>query len=186
MIVAPFRSASTWNVWARAGAASSTPARTRTAIRIMMSYVSSLGGPRDGGDLVGEVHLAVVLRTVADLAPGAGQAPEPVGVAADAVDDEERDAIGVRDVLRLHHPDSLLRLIARREIRAEGSMHRRDITRLDVIDVVVARAADAPLHDFQPAAVHRAGGEHEAAQRVGRLRPAVPVVRGRGPRGPPH
>src|SRR6266403_1728483 len=150
------------------------------------SRSASLGGTRDGGDLVGEVHLAVVLGPVAELAPGAGQAPEPVGVAADAVDDEERNTVVVRDVLGLHHPDGLLRLIARREIRAEGPMHRRDIARLDVIDVVVARAADAPLHDFQPAAVHLAGGEHEAEQLVGRLRPAVPVVRARRHLGRDH
>src|SRR5882724_13162408 len=49
----------------------------------------ALGRAGDGGDLVGEVDLAVVLRLVADLRARVGEAPEPVRVAADAVDDEE-------------------------------------------------------------------------------------------------
>src|SRR5437870_916065 len=55
-----------------------------TSTRMVVS--SLLGRAGDLGDAVSEVHLAVVLRRVADLALGAGQAPEAVGVAADAVD----------------------------------------------------------------------------------------------------
>src|SRR5262245_65945561 len=65
-----------------------------------------------GGDLLGEVDLAVVQRLVADLRAGVGDAPEPVCVAADAVDDQEGHAVLVGDVLRLHHADGLLYLFA--------------------------------------------------------------------------
>src|SRR5262249_2983761 len=52
-----------------------------------MARLLHLRRARELGDAVGEIHLAVVLRRVADLALGAGQAPEAVRVAADAVDD---------------------------------------------------------------------------------------------------
>src|SRR4029453_6498251 len=48
---------------------------------------------RDGGDGVGEVPLAVVLGLVADLRLGAGQAPEPMRVAAYPINDQERHAV---------------------------------------------------------------------------------------------
>src|SRR3989454_6205119 len=149
-----------------------------TSTRMVVS--SLLGRAGDFGDPVGEVHLAVVLGRVADLAAGAGQAPEAVGVAADAVDDQEGDAVLVGDVERLHHLDGLLGLVARGEIGAERAVHDLDVAGLDGVEVVVAGGADAPLHDLQLAVVDLTGGEHEAEQLVGRLRPAVPVVGARG------
>src|SRR5206468_5294033 len=128
---------------------------------------------RDGGDRVGEVHLAVVLRLVTDLRLGAGQAPEAVRVAADPVDDQERNAVLVRDVRGLDHAYRLLNLIAPREIGTERPVHHFDVPGLHVLDIVVTRAADAPLDHFQLAAVDLAGGEDEAEQLVGRLGPAV-------------
>src|SRR5262245_15527661 len=82
---------------------------------------------RDLRDLVREVDLAVVLGTIADRVTGVGDGPEAVGVAADPVDDEERDAVLVADRFRLHHPDRLLDLVASREIGAERPMHRGDV-----------------------------------------------------------
>src|SRR5262245_41538357 len=152
---------------------------TSTRIVILLGGALFLGRARDGRDLIGEVDLAVVLGLVADLPLRAGQAPEPVRVAADAVDDQERDAVVVLDVFRLHHPDGLLGLVTRREVGAERTMHGGDVAGLDGVEVVVARATDAPLHDLELAAVHLAGGEHEAQQLVRGLRPAVPVVRAR-------
>src|SRR5438132_9533709 len=106
-----------------------------------------LRGAGDGGDLVGEVDLAVVFRRVADLLARVGDAPEAVGVAADAVDDEERHAVFVGDVLGLDHADRLLHLIPLGEIRTAAAVHHLDIARLDLAEVaVVARPADAPLH----------------------------------------
>src|SRR5260370_1741245 len=92
------------------------PPRGHAAATFCPSRSASLGGARDGGNLVGEVHLAVVLRLGAELSSRAGQAPEPWAVAADAVADEERHAVDCRDVLGLHHPDGLLPPIARPEI----------------------------------------------------------------------
>ena len=66
-----------------------------------------------------------------------------------------------------------------RQIGAERPVHRLQIAGRDVVDVVVARPADAPLHDLEPLAVDLAGGEDEAEQLVGGLGPAVPVVRAR-------
>src|SRR6202011_2071319 len=65
------------------------------------------GGAGNGSDLVGEVDLAVILRTVPDLPPGVGDAPKPVGVPTDAVDDQEGDTVLIRNVLGLDHPDCL-------------------------------------------------------------------------------
>src|SRR5262249_36980267 len=96
-----------------------------------------------GGDLLGEVDLAVAQRLVADLRAGVGDAPEPVCVAADAVDDQEGHAVLVGDVLRLHHADGLLYLVALREIGAEAAVHRLEIAGLREVGVVT-RAADAP------------------------------------------
>ncbi len=47
----------------------------------------------NAGDLVGEADLAVVFGRVTDLLEGVGQAPEAVGVAADAVDHQEWDPV---------------------------------------------------------------------------------------------
>src|SRR5262249_10425612 len=105
-----------------------------------------------------------------------GDTPEPVRVAADAVDDQERHAVLVLDPFRLHHANRLLDLVASREIRTEGAMHGGDVTGLDVIDVVVAWPPDAPLDDLELPAIDLPGGEDEADQLVGRLGPAIPVV----------
>src|SRR5207249_1299486 len=83
---------------------------------------------------------------------GAGQAPEAVCVAADPVDDQERYAVLVLDVGRLHHADRLLDLIAPREIGAERPMHHLDVPGLHLLDGVVAPPADTPLHDLAPLA----------------------------------
>src|SRR5215831_15607048 len=133
---------------ARGAAAAPRIARPMKARRLV---TPSSGRPsrlrraaRDGRDLVGEVHLAVVLRLVADLRLRAGQAPEAVRVAADPVDDQERDAVVVLDVLGLDHADGLLDLVAPREVRAERPVHHLDVARLHVLDVVVARTPDTP------------------------------------------
>src|SRR5262249_51196692 len=72
--------------------------------------VGEMCRPSDGRDLVREVHLAVVLGGIAERPPRAGEAPEAVRVAADAVDDQERDAVLVDDARRLDHSDRLLNL----------------------------------------------------------------------------
>ena len=83
----------------------------------------------------------------------------------------------VGDVLGLDHPDRLLHLVTPREVGAEGAVHDLDVARFHVVDVVVARAPDAPLHHLELPPVDLAGGEHEAQQLVGGLGPAIPVVR---------
>src|SRR5262245_1235313 len=140
-----------------------------------------LGSARPGGagesrDLVGEVDLAVVLGNVADLGPRVGDAPEAVGVAADAVHDQEGHAVLVGDVFRLHHADGLLDLISPREIGAEGAMHDLDVAWGDAIEVVVAWSPEAPLHARQPAAAHRAADQDDPGEVVGGLGQAVPVA----------
>src|SRR5882724_11709748 len=137
----------------------------------------ALRGLGNGGDLVREVDLAVVLGLVADLRARVGNAPEAMRVAADAVDDEEGHPVLVGNVLRLDHADGLLHLVALREIGAEAPVHHLEVSRLDLTEVgVVARPADAPLDHFLLFAIHLAGGEDEAQQLVGRLGPPVPVV----------
>src|SRR5215510_13105572 len=81
------------------------------------------GDPVDTGDLVGEVDLAVIGWLVAYGLAGVGDAPEAVGVAADAVDDEEGDVVGVFDALGLDHLDGLLDLVAAREVGPERAVH---------------------------------------------------------------
>src|SRR5713101_7805568 len=105
-----------------------------------------LRGLRDGGDLVGEVDLAVVLGLVSNLLPGVGDAPETMRIAADAVDDEEGHPVLVGDVLRLDHADGLLDLIPPRQVGPQSPVHDLDVAGLDVVDIVVARPADPPLH----------------------------------------
>src|SRR5215470_6367050 len=131
---------------APSGCAWISPCRTsiRVSSKCFGRYTgdpSALRRPGDRGDFVGEVHLAVVVRDVADLLAGAGEAPEAVRVAADAVDDEEGNAVLVGDVLGLDHPDRLLDLVAPREVGAERPVHGLDVAGLDLVDVVVARPA---------------------------------------------
>ncbi len=64
------------------------------------------------GDPVGEADQAVVVRRVAALLEGVGQAPEAVGVAADAVDHQERDSVRILDEVLIDHADRLLVLVA--------------------------------------------------------------------------
>ncbi len=92
----------------------------------------------------------------------------------------------VPDVLGLHHAHRLLHLVPLREIGAQRAVHDLEVARLHLVDIVVARAPDAPLHDLELAPVHLAGGEDEAQQLVGRLGPAVPVVRARRHLGRHH
>src|SRR5262249_13822242 len=108
-----------------------------------------LCGTGDRRDLVGEVHLAVVLRGIADLLARVGEAPEAVRVAADALDDQERHPVLVGDGLGLDHSDRLLPLVPARQVGAERAVHPLDVAGLDMIDVVVPRAADPPLDDLE-------------------------------------
>jgi hypothetical protein len=85
----------------------------------------------------------------------------------------------VLDALGLDHADGLLDLVPPRQVGAQRAVHDGNVPGGHAVDVVVARRPDAPLHDLEPAALHGAGGEHEAEQLVGGLGPAVPVVRAR-------
>src|SRR5215471_4869265 len=146
----------------------------------------SLGRAHQRGNLVGEVDLAVVLRLVADLPARTGDAPEAVRVAADAVHDQEAHPVLVRDVLGLDHPHGLLYLVALREVGAEPAVQHLQVGGVLAKVRIVARAADAPLDHLLHAAVHLAGGEDEAQELVGRLGPAIPVVRARRHLGRHH
>src|SRR5262249_33468108 len=121
--------------------------------------------------LVREADLAVVLGGVADHLLGAGDAPEAVAVAADAVEDLERGGGGGAVAGGVDRLDEGLRWVADAEGGAERPAQLLGIgSPLGEVDARLARPADPDLDVLQPLPVALdAGREDEAQVLVGLL-----------------
>src|SRR5207302_7118441 len=113
---------------------------------------------------VGEANLTIVLGLVADDLLGIDDAPEAVAVAADAVEDLEGDAVLVPDIRGFDRFHEELDLISDAQVGAETAMQRLEIVGAALVDVGLARAADADLDVFEPLAVALIAGREDESQ----------------------
>src|SRR5690606_7267742 len=130
-------------------------------------------------DQLFETNLAVILRRVTNDFAGIGDAPEGVGVIADAVKNLEWHAKLVADVRRLYAFDEQLRHIPLAEIHSQSAPHPPQIAQWRVGNIRFARSTDPNLHIFQRPAVDLADGEHEPEVFVYFFGPAVKIIRQR-------
>src|SRR5205814_731742 len=144
-----------------------------------ISAASAAPGRLDevAADLVREADLAVIGRRIADDPAGVHYAPDRAGVARGAIEDLERDPMGVLDRGRVDRFHDQLGQVAGAEVGGEiapvvdGFAGRSRAVRKEGPGRDLARRPDADVHVLD-AVTEPAAGMREAEAFVGSLGPA--------------
>src|SRR6185369_10364319 len=99
-------------------------------------------GAEQGVDAGGKLDLRVVLGGIADHGARDGDAPELARVVGYSVEDLERDAVGVADIVRLDAADHQLLQVALAEVGAQVAVELQRAAAV-LLPLQLARRADA-------------------------------------------